>query len=465
MEFKQLLDLDKDTDLTSLTFSKFETPIYYIIRPHLFNLIHRNKLNLKSDFFFNSKKSVKEWLRYLYISIKKNLFLAPKKPIYFFSIDFLLDKRGTLFKNRIYSDLIVKNKENIQLLNFDSRRSYKTPTRESVYYRNIIHDFAILISKFIPLNKEDRSTIKLFIIKLKEKDYLTVKQYEQLYFQLKQLTKRKWPMIMLYDFFFKIKTPKLIILPNAHYMGDYVYILAAAKRNNIPVAEFQHGYVGKSHYAYNFNEEIKSHVKPFLPDYFLSFGDYWNGRINSPVEKITIGHPELMKKVKSLKLYNGNSLKKKNILFISTTFNNIKLIRLANKMAQSEMHNIYEIKIRPAPIEKQSFLSNYSESIDDKIKVDLSEDLYKVLNDTEIVVSLDFSTVLYEALLFTKKVYIGNTNYVQYNDTSPIFLMYDDFDSLYDSMKKNEKVNVDTEEIWEKNYLGNFSLFIDFKLN
>ncbi|HET8737393.1 MAG TPA: hypothetical protein VFM69_12415 [Pricia sp.] len=72
----------------------------------------------------------------------------------------------------------------------------------------------------------------------------------------------------LYNFLFKLYRPKVIFL--VCYYSNFELILAA-KKNNIPVIELQHGLVANGHRAYHFKERQPN---AFLPDYFLSYGNY-----------------------------------------------------------------------------------------------------------------------------------------------------------------------------------------------
>lgn len=72
----------------------------------------------------------------------------------------------------------------------------------------------------------------------------------------------------LYNLLFKLNRPKAIFV--VCYYANFELILAA-KENNIPIIELQHGLVTDSHRAYHFNERQPSTM---LPDYFLSYGEH-----------------------------------------------------------------------------------------------------------------------------------------------------------------------------------------------
>ncbi|MBU2948251.1 hypothetical protein [Zobellia uliginosa] len=72
----------------------------------------------------------------------------------------------------------------------------------------------------------------------------------------------------LYNMLFKLYKPKAIFV--VCYYSNFELILAA-KKNNIPVIELQHGLVTDSHRAYHFEEKQPNNL---MPDYFLSYGKY-----------------------------------------------------------------------------------------------------------------------------------------------------------------------------------------------
>lgn len=467
MKFEELTKLDRDKVLRSITLSNSDIPLYCIIRPSLFDLILRDKLNLGNADKSIPSKNLLGWLKYISISLMRNLFFVPKKPIYFLSPEILFQLKGDIYINRLFNEFIMKNKSEVHLLTFSSMRKYNTPNQEGAFHQNIIHDLAAIISRFKRIKKRDKLSIEKFINRLNYIDdsLLTKQASEKLFFSLTQISKRARILTLLYDVFFKLKSPKLIILEAAHYMGEKAFIINAAKKNNIKVAEFQHGYIGKTHQAYNFDHKFIPFIKQHLPEYLLTFGNYWNNKVNTPSIKVTIGNPELIKKTISQKSIKLQKKSKKTILFISTTFYTEKLIYIANRLADSDLNDFLNVKIRPHPSEKESFYKNFQGIIGKGVFIDNNESLYETLEETEVVVSEVFSTTLYEAINFTSKIYIGNSNYVDYYELTPLFIQYSDYENLYNSIKNNTKITIDSSFIWEEFYLKKFRSFIDEQIN
>lgn len=462
MIFDDLLLLDRNRRLFEFKFKNSNIPLYLIYRAHLFKLIILNEIEVKSNVKTIKKKNRFSFVRYCYLSFIKNIFFAPKKPIYWFSSEILFIKSKGGYVNRIYNKFISGFKERIQLISYSSNRTYKSPTKENAHYQNLINDISILFGFFNPISVDDRLNINSFIASLKKNHLvsLTNDQFFNLEQSLIKTAKRKYFLTFFYNLFFKIKSPKLLILEDAHYMGEKAFIIEAAKKNGVKTAEFQHGYVGFSHYAYNFDSSIFLELKNFLPDYFLVFGKYWRSKVRTPSKKIVIGHPEIIEKYKSLKQFQRKK-EKRNILVLSATFHQNELIALCKKLLAANFNVKFNLVIRPHPSERENFKSNFSEILRDGFQLDENIDLYHSLINTEIVISLDITTVLYESIFFTKKIFLMDTQYASFYETNHKFLSFSNYDQLIEAIEKEEKVDLTPDNIWDKDYLTNFTFFLN----
>src|SRR6056297_3520187 len=72
----------------------------------------------------------------------------------------------------------------------------------------------------------------------------------------------------IYDFLIRRYRPQAIFV--VCYYSNFE-LIRAAKKNNVPIIELQHGLVSKGHRAYYFS---KHYGEEHLPDYFLSYGQY-----------------------------------------------------------------------------------------------------------------------------------------------------------------------------------------------
>lgn len=164
---------------------------------------------------------------------------------------------------------------------------------QNVYYRDYIK---ILIRlKSLKLKKHNQEAIEGFIAYL-EKTFPST--FESAFCdKLKNVLTTYYKMIPHYKYHYiklleKLQ-PRIIFLNTASYGGLDALLVKIAKEIGIKAGEFQHGVITKSHPAYNYGEAVfkSEEYRKYLPNYLLTYGDYWNENMNTPVKKITIGNP------------------------------------------------------------------------------------------------------------------------------------------------------------------------------
>ena len=260
--------------------------------------------------------------------------------------------------------------------------------------------------------------------------------------------------MLLYTLFFKLKKPKIIIVEDAHYLNGSIHMLLAAKCLGIRTAEYQHGYVGEAHRAYNFSKIAKKHTEAYLPEYFLTFGKYWSEMINTPSQKIVLGKEVSLKK--NVKQNNAN----KKILFISSGAKYQNLIKLITAFHNKVLNINFTIILRPHPSERSQINRRYQSLKDLNIEIDI-QNLNDRLADVDYVIGIEPSTVLYEALLFTPRVYLHKSMYTDYYEKESIFIKFISAEELYVLIKEERVVNKEVDEIWNMNFYKNYTKFID----
>ena len=177
-------------------------------------------------------------------------------------------------------------------------------------------------------------------------------------------------------------------------------MVTIAKQLGIKVAEYQHGLINKNHLAYNFSNEIKERVRNYTPDEILFWGEYWSERTNISGKKVIVGYPYI--EIKSLNL-SHTPKKKPRVLLLSGGSIPQEYIKISYWLLKELGEENYEYIFRPHPSERIAVNERYSELF--KIGYNLDNDnLYESLSKSDICISLEFSTVLYEAVFFCKKV-------------------------------------------------------------
>lgn len=461
MIFDDLFEIDKNKELLKYKFSNSTIPIYLIFRSHIFNTIIKNKLNLETNSVNNTKILDKGIFLYLITSFIKNIFFAPKKNIYMFSSEVLFFKKGQFYENKLFTLFYNSFFKNTQLIINSRNRKLKLPKKAKVYYQNVINDLSILIGGINRLNSKDKAAIALFMeqLRLDKNVFLTENQYEEFYSNLIKTAKRKGFLIGAYNLFFRIKKPKLLILEDAHYLGEKAFIIESAKKNGVITAEFQHGYVGNSHYAYNFDVSLYSILKDILPTYFLTFGTYWNKQIRTPAKSVVIGNAHIIDSTQKF-LKSPLNQGKQNLLIVSATFHSEEIRSLSKTLLDSKISSKYNILLRPHPSEKHNFEIRYKSLFERGIFFDKNENLYQTLKDASIVIALDFTTVLFESILFTKKIYLKKTDYSNFYESNHIFISFIDEQELLKSINEEQEIEIDSNDIWDTDSYSNFNSFL-----
>jgi hypothetical protein len=197
---------------------------------------------------------------------------------------------------------------------------------------------------------------------------------------------------------------KIIFLENGSY-GYMSYILKWAAEKGVITGEFQHGVISKNHPAYNYSLGVLgSEYKNYLPQYYLTFGKYWGSVISTSSKDVVIGSPYIIEYIKGMPEKNITIIKKR-ILFISggTVYEILK--SLAIELRKILPVSMFDIAIRPFPGEFASIKNRYSDLGKYDIALDF-DNLYDSLSSHDIIVGVEFSTVLFEAMLFDNKIFI-----------------------------------------------------------
>lgn len=257
------------------------------------------------------------------------------------------------------------------------------------------------------------------------------------------------------------KDTKLFVMVGGAYPFSYP-INKVLKEKGIKTADLQHGYITKSNLMYNYSEGIVHHpdVVQGLPDYFLTYGDYWNTQFNCPSKKVSIGNPynDLSMKKDKTAVRNDTSGKDRFITLFGTGENTDHYISLTQFIAK-HFDGKYRVKFRPHPGERkyvEQFLTDHS--ID--ISVDSNIEVYDTLKESEIIIS-EISTVLFEAVGIVKRILVWQTDYSKEYFPDPPFETFENDDEVIELIcSKNEPPSFDSHYFWADKWEHNYKKFI-----
>lgn len=432
-------------------------PLYLMVRHQLLQGMINKNFNLSNP-HLPKKLTLISFIKYIFKSFLNIPFFMKKKEVIIFSSG-VVSVQGYegQYYNRLYQDFIDDHEGNIALIELSNKRVYFEPKKSKVFYRDFFDILIHVYTLFKRSSKTDRDTICDFVLFVKSRDGLGSVDLNKV---LKNLTIKYNAGYRLYRLFFKIKKPKLIIVEDASY-GGMAYLIKAAHDLGIKVAEYQHGYIGLNHPAYNFNlENLPLDINKFLPSLFLTHGEHWAKNCRVPAQKFVIGYSDLLKRLESYSL-GLDSKDKDSVLFISGGTVPEKLFKFINEfMNINPSLNVY---LRPHPSERPKLEERYGKLIIRGVKIDVG-DLYDILSVCETVASFSVSTVLYESILFTNKIYLVDDDYANFYEPDSPFLRFDSPESLSAQIQSDAKLAITPDYFWAKDAEKRFSDFLQLQL-
>lgn len=405
---EKVLEFEKKNEDILLTAKIEDKLIYPIIRWNLFsNIVY---LYSKFERPYSSLTNQKIWK----LKVAKSLIIGWTKHSYIgkkMKSDFLIFSISGLRRrkvNNLYFDIIYDNLASLfpdepVILEEGTSGTHYSPA----FSRKIIYPEPLNLQAKLKMLQTSCSKKKIARIFVDELERRIIREFPQATVNkpilIKQIIHGLEYSRIIMRLVSKIR-PKLVFVHCGSYGGKNSIIIKECKSLGIKVAEFQHGWVGNSHLAYNYtiNNEI---YKNYLPDYFLTFGQYWNDSLKRyPNQKIVIGNPDLAHMWSKYKSKNITALDRKKILIVSQGTVTSLMVNLAKKL-RSLIPKEYEIvfKLHPGEIDfEDRYRSLYNIS---GITVVRGGSIYDYVAESLAVVGFN-STTLFEALPFEKPIFI-----------------------------------------------------------
>jgi hypothetical protein len=476
MLIDKLLSLETE-ELLSFKFTEYNFLIWPFIRKYILENIYIKITNSSIPGVHREKLSLFENISYSYNTLKYNPFKYSNYPIVFLltQIAVSLKKDGKYF-NRLHDYFALEYPESSLIIEKSERRKYKL----SRYFCNIAFDDYMFIkplfkSMFIKPRTHDLINIKKFIECLNKqfKDHLKVNDLKIIYNNLIKYTVLAPLLYKNYLELFKKLKPSIIILYAASRGREKVCIVKAAKDLHIKVTEFQHGAITKSHPIYNYSECIFKSLeyREYLPDYLLTWGEFWNSNMRHPSNKITIGNPDFETKLEEYKSIKNHKLHtKKVILIISQGTLTKTFVELTESLSKKIDNNKFKIiyKLHPGEVPfKERYKKLYSLN---NVEINKSDDIYNLLFYSDYVVGC-YSTTIYEALGFKKPIFILDNQWSREYIPEGIGYWFKSVDELCELVRQDNtrktQANEDIGYYWEMDWRKRYRDFIEneIKLN
>lgn len=269
--------------------------------------------------------------------------------------------------------------------------------RKPYAYHEAIYLKSLLQSKLNPNTPAiDFKTIVKFIdfLKLEIGEFINDSFFETLKNDLFLFAKTQYYLYNNYSSLLKRLNPKFIIVEDGNYGGgDKTTLIWCANQLGIKTIEVQHGVFD---FAYKYSDGLVKNkdFSCFKTNYLFTMGKYWSEYTNISSKTFELGYPFLEEKVNSIIPEKDNSL-----LFISqgNITNNLK--QIAIEIATTSK---YKIIYRLHPNEN---VNDYNDLKSLNIELSNAGDIHQLIANSDAIVG-SYSTVIFEALLFDKKIFI-----------------------------------------------------------
>lgn len=196
---------------------------------------------------------------------------------------------------------------------------------------------------------------------------------------------------------------RLLIKEEGCY-GHAAPMIVAAHDLGIATAEYQHGLVSAGHDAYNFASAIAASdaYRHTLPQYFLSYGRWWQDQINAPLKKVVIGNPH-----RDHRLRDWRGGERTEILVLGDAIDRAFYRAFCQELAAC-LPPAYRVCFRPHPIERSHFRDASERHKWIGITIDDRPDIYASFAMAAAVIG-ESSTALFEAAGLVPQVCVLDT--------------------------------------------------------
>lgn len=202
----------------------------------------------------------------------------------------------------------------------------------------------------------------------------------------------------MYDRLLSIVDPDVAVVLVSY---DNETFIEACKESDVPVVELQHGLVHDHHMGYSYPGD---RTKRTFPDYFFSFGEFWNDQAEFPIpgdRVIPVGYPYLERQAARYEsLRSGRS-----VVFISNGPVGKRLSKFAVEFADRNPRSDVVYKLHPGEYDRWREMYPWLVGADVTVVDSDTPPLYRLFAEASAQVGV-LSTALYEGLHFDLDTFI-----------------------------------------------------------
>lgn len=261
----------------------------------------------------------------------------------------------------------------------------------------------------------------------------------------------------IYKKFLVKKNIKVLIKEEGCY-GHSSIINRTARELGIVVAEYQHGAINAGHDAYNVALALlaNSEYTNTLPQFFLSYGEWWHQYLKLPVTKIAVGNPHRSNQLSAISMQSD----KTDILVLGDGVETELYLNLAVFLSQNLIK--WRVVFRPHPLERQKLQELLSVKNLEKVVIDVNLDIYNAFCNAHVVIN-EVSTGLFEAIGLADRVLIWDTPKSKFYYPNHPFAAFTDKDDLLAKILDGKTGLVSAEgahSVWADDWEDNYRSFL-----
>jgi len=454
----QFLEIEKNSELYRFKVLEGKVHLWPMIRHQIINTAFYEKVGIPYP-FDPFKINYANAFSYLKTTLKDRCSKAGQSDFIFFGSDVSNFETKDGYFNRLTEYFANEYADQSILIEQSSHFSYKRPrTYKNVFAHDEILIKSRLLRHFIKYNKNDLKIVNDFVEFLKKNfswEFRTSFFWTNIETVLIRLCKEYKIKYIFYEKLFDRVKPKIVFIEDACYGYAKLALCVACKDNNIILVEYQHGLISLNHPAYNYHNDLSTEYLKYLPDYFLSYGNYWNENCRMPIPVINIGNPHLTENVSEADL----SKKENQLLFASNGIEPEMRVKNLLHLNKKLLKKGYKIVFRPHPSEIARLDTVYKPFKENGITIDLGV-LHESLSKSKYVLG-DFSTVLFESILYQCIPIAIKTSLTVSNINSDLILILDSEDAIVDLIGRDWVMPDNTSFFWEEDWKYNFKNFIN----
>ncbi len=308
---------------------------------------------------------------------------------------------GAVYVNRLADHFAECRPEDTTLIEDSDNLHFPRPRRFArIAYHDGILIRAFAQGKLVPAPRRDREVADELVARLGRLlgRHLPASFLETVRARLLKSAAQAPAWRSEYGALFDRLQPRVVLIEDGCY-GLRSHIIRWARERGIATAEYQHGFIGPTHEAYNYGPGLAA--GPYganFPDYLLTYGRYWGDQTNVPSRRVVVGNPHLSEATRGVVRRDQQAA----ILFVSASID-IDLYRRFLAGLAGRLPAGVRLRFRPHPRERDT-LDSYGDLFDRHgIEVDREPLAYQSVADADVIIG-DVSTLLYEALVFDKPI-------------------------------------------------------------